>query len=76
MIELPDPIKPFPHEDKYQYQFAEVPRKPPETFKPEDSPGQIVVGDAETEDRVVEKSSTIIVVFTQFVVLHKPSALT
>ena len=67
----------FPEQEPlYQYQDAEVPKLPPFIPNVVEVPSQIVACVAVTEDAVEELSFTVIVIFTQFVVLHTPSAFT
>ena len=64
-----------PHEPVYQYQLAPVPEFPPLRLKVDEFPAHI--GDMLfAEIGAMDKVLVIIVVLTQFVVLHRPSALT
>jgi len=44
--EIPDVTYVLPHDEEYQYQFAPVPKEPPETLRVEASPEQIIEGEA------------------------------
>ena len=65
-----------PHAPLYQYQSAEVPKKPPDTPVVVAKPEQIVVFVAVTEFAEIELSFTVIILWTHSVVLQIPSALT
>jgi hypothetical protein len=64
-----------PHEPEYQYQFAPVPKLPPEILIVAELPGQI--GEVpEADAGSVDTVLTSIVVLTQVVELQIPSAKT
>jgi len=65
-----------PHDEVYQYQFAPVPKKPPDTLSVEASSEQIIAGVALAEVGIEERVLTVTVVFKQVDVLQVPSALT
>ena len=72
---------PFPEEAPPQlpvYHCHVEPSEPsvPDTESEEENPLQIIVGEALTEPAIVELSTTVTEILTQFVVLQSPSALT
>ena len=76
VIALPFPADIPPQEELYQYQFAAVPKLPPVIPKIVELPSQIDGKVAVTMlAEVVEESFTVMVIFTQVVVLQIPSAL-
>ena len=76
VIDNPDAIILFPHEPSYQYQFAPVPRLPPDIPIVADEPSHIVSLVMVRETGTIEIESTVIETETQVVVLQIPSALT
>jgi hypothetical protein len=76
--EMPDPVpsRLLPQEPEYQYQFAPVPKEPPEILNVTEFPEQIT-GKFDVADwAATEKEFTVTVVLTHVVVLPIPSART
>ena len=66
-----------PQDDEYHFQTApSVLRLPPVRLRMEEDPTQITVGVAKADVGIVENGFTLIVMLTQVVELHVPSALT
>ena len=60
----------------YHFQFAPVPKVPPETDKVEDAPLQIVDGLPDAELAITEGVLRVTVTFVHVVVLQSPTAPT
>ena len=72
----PLPAKIPPHEPEYQYQFAPVPRYPPDKVIVDDEPEQILFGVAVAEFAEIEFDPTMIVALAHVVVLQLLIAFT
>lgn len=74
--EGPLPINVPPHEPEYHCQLAPVPSDPPTSVSVVDWLGQVGLTDAEILVAAVEFVFTVMVILTQLVELHAPSART
>ena len=72
---LPVPAKFPPHEPEYHFQIAPIPKVPPVELNVVVDPGQMADGEEEAARGEVDTVFTIMVLLTQFVELHVPSAL-